>query len=266
MTPEELAKLLPKETIDKLYSDALSGPARQVGKLGTDVMNVARLLLLPLQALGALQDRIEPMFDRIRQRVPEERQIEAPAQITGPILEQLQYLPERSELWQMYEEILTKAVDRDNAGKIHPAFAHIISQLSRDEAWIVYRLRDRTFNVVDTLDFVGGRFENRRIEKSELPTDELHLPEQIDLYYSHLESLALVTWPVSGQEAILDGGRQTGVRRRSTMKLTDFGQLSRPPVFLLKGFDRFGLTTLRPHTKSSACSSVMRSSSPQRPF
>jgi hypothetical protein len=37
-----LGKLVPKKTIGKLYDDALSGPAKEAGKLGTDVVNAYR--------------------------------------------------------------------------------------------------------------------------------------------------------------------------------------------------------------------------------
>jgi hypothetical protein len=33
---EALGKLVPKETIDKAYNDALSSPAKQLGKFGTE--------------------------------------------------------------------------------------------------------------------------------------------------------------------------------------------------------------------------------------
>jgi len=43
----------------------------------------------------------------------------------------------------MFEEVLTKSVDSEAQAKIHPSFGHIIAQLSRDEAWMLFRLRDR---------------------------------------------------------------------------------------------------------------------------
>lgn len=235
--PRELGELIPKETIDKIYTDALSAPAKEVSKLGVDAVKTLRLLLAPIQLLGALQDRIEPMLERIRKRVPEERRIEASPEVVGPALERMRYLPERSELWSMFEEVLTKAVDGAEVSKLHPSFTYIISQLSRDEAWMIYRLRERSFDVVDRMDLVGSRFENRQIESSELPTDELRLPEQLDLYYAHLDSLSLVTWPVTRQDPIHANGRQIGIRRFSTMMLTDFGRLFAAACIPPEGFD-----------------------------
>lgn len=223
-----LGKLVPKETIGKAYDDAISGPAKELGKLGVDAVKAARLVLFPLQIAATLQDRVATMLQRIGQRVPENRRIEAPAELVGPALERMKYLDDKSELWRMYEEVLTKSVDRERAGAVHPSFSYIISQLSRDEAWILFRLREKAFTVVDTLDLnhSTNRFENRKVENSELPVDELFRPEKIELYYSHLESLGLVTWPVIEQNPIVGpNNRQTGVRRRSTMMLTEFGTL-----------------------------------------
>lgn len=211
----------------KAYDDLASGTFKQLGQLGTDAAKTLRLLLVPLQVAGAFQDRLEMMVERMRNRVPDDRRIEAPADLVVPALDRMRYSSDQSEIWKMFEEVLTKAIDKERADAIHPSFAHIIPQLSRDEAWMLYRLRDRSFNVVDTLelDRAANQFTNRVIVESELPASELAQPNQVDLYYSHLESLSLVRWPVLKQEPITDGYTQTGVRRCSRMELTDFGKL-----------------------------------------
>ena len=237
-----LGKLAPKKTIGKLYDDALSGPAREVGKLGTDAIKTARLLLAPLQYAAAYQDRLERTCERISKRVPEERRVEAPLEIAGPVLEKLQYVHEGSELWDLYEEVLTKSVDAEAQKTIHPSFAHIISLLSRDEAWIPYRLRDKSFAVVDHLDYDirQNKFSSRVVEETELPKDELFLPDLVELSYSHLESLNLAVWPVESQVATfaVAGGPQTGVRRHSRMMLTEFGKLFVAACIPAEGFEK----------------------------
>ena len=224
---EQLGKLVPKETIGRFYEDALSSPAKEFSKLSTDAVKVVRLLLAPLQVAAAFQDRFERMMERMQKRVPEDDRIEAPPELIGPTLERMRYVDDQSELWTMYEEVLTRAIDRYQSAHIHPSFSWMISQLSRDEAWILYRLRDRSFNVIDTLtlDRAANRFQDRVIEESELPVSELILPEKVELYYSHLESLSLVEWPVLEQTPIFEEGQQTGIRRKSTMRLTEFGGL-----------------------------------------
>lgn len=225
--PDGLDKLLPAKVVEKAYDDIASPPAKELGKAAVDVVKTARLLLAPFQLAAAFQDRFERVVERIRTRVPEERQRPPPAEVVGPALRQMQYLDEGNPLWLMFEELLTQAIDADTTSKVHPSFAQLISQLSRDEAVILYRLRFGEFKVVDTLayDRAQNRFSDRRVEQSSLPTDDLQHPHQMNLYYSHLESLSLVQWPVEKQEPIMNEGIQTGVRRYSTMGLTEFGRL-----------------------------------------
>ena len=219
---------LPDKVLEKFYDDALSGPAKQLGELGTDVVKVARLVLAPIQIGAAYQDRLKTMFTRIATKVPEQQRIAPPPEVAGPTLEGMRYLEEENPLWQMFEEILTKAIDIDEVESIHPSFSRIISQLSRDEAVILCQLSQSDFEVTDYMDLnrEKNRFDNRRIENSNLPSKSLYLPDQIDLYYSHLESLNLVVWPVLTQNPVKDDeGNQVGIRRYSRMQLTEFGKL-----------------------------------------
>lgn len=221
-------ELLPAKVIERAYDDVASLPAREISKIAVDLVKTGRLLLAPIQLAAAFQDRFERVLERIRSRVPEQRQREAPAEIVGPALQQMRYLEEENPLWQMFEELLIRSVDSETISKVHPSFAQLISQLSRDEAVILSRLQTGEFKVVDKLRLnrKENRFENRRIETSDIPAAELWPPEQVDLYCSHLDSLSLVEWPVEKQEPILGAdGVQTGIRRYSTMRLTDFGRL-----------------------------------------
>ena len=239
---QDLGKLVPKEIFTKLYDDAVAGPVKEVGKLGTDAIKVVRLILAPLQIGAAFQDRFERMGERIRTRVPEDNRTEIPPELSGPILEKMRYVAENGELWKMFEEVLTKSIDKDQLHRVHPSFGYTIAQLSRDEAWMLYLLREQSFQVVDTLDLdhASNRFSNRVVEQSTLPIVELHAPARVDLYFSHLESLSLVTWPVERQDPILNGQTQTGVRRFSTLLLTDFGRLFVEACIPAEGFGMSG--------------------------
>ncbi|MGQ2979100.1 MAG: Abi-alpha family protein [Polaromonas sp.] len=226
--PDSLDKLLPAKVIERAYDDIASPPAKELGKAAAEIVKTARLLLAPFQLAAAFQDRFERVVEKIRSRVPEERQKPAAGEVIGPALRQMQYLDEENPLWKMFEELITQAVDSETAAKVHPSFAFLIAQMSRDEGLILYRLRNSEFKVVDTLDYVReqNKFVNRRIESSSIPTNDLAYPNQMNLYYSHLESLSLVEWPVEKQDPIMKNGlTQVGVRRYSTMRLTEFGRL-----------------------------------------
>src|SRR5262245_51462250 len=106
---EAMGKLIPKKTVGKIYDHELSGPCKQIGKLGTDTVKTARLLLAPLQYASAYQDRLEKVCKEISKRVPKERLVEAPLEVVGPALEKMRYVREGTELWDMFEEVLTKS-------------------------------------------------------------------------------------------------------------------------------------------------------------
>jgi hypothetical protein len=129
-------------------------------------------------------------------------------------------------LYELFEELLARSIDSDRIEEAHPSFIHIISQLSRDEAIILVELKKNDFDIIDTLDLdrENDRFVNLKIEKTTVPKDKLFFPDQVNMYYSHLESLSLVSWPVFKQDPILNGDRQVGIRRHSKMNLTEFGK------------------------------------------
>lgn len=234
-------KLLPTELLNKLYDDAISGSAKQIGKIGEDALKATRLILAPLQAAAALQNRFEGMMERLARRVPDERRVEPPVEIVGPTVQFLRYVGDDGPLWSMFEEVLAKSIDTAARELIHPSFPQLIAQLSRDEAWMLYRLREQDFEVIDELDYDRSmnRFVNRVVKSSKLPEDELFQPTQINLYYTHLDALGLVQWHVEDQTPIFDNGIQSGVTRRSRMTLTDFGRLFVGACTPMNGFERF---------------------------
>jgi len=217
---------LNSKTIAKAYDDAASKPAKQFGKLAEDVFKTARLLAFPLQITAAIQDKLDRTLERVADKVPSERQINPQLQIVGPIYDHIKYMDDNSVLYELFEELLARSIDSDRIEEAHPSFIHIISQLSRDEAIILVELKKNDFDIIDTLDLdrENDRFVNLKIEKTTVPKDKLFFPDQVNMYYSHLESLSLVSWPVFKQDPILNGDRQVGIRRHSKMNLTEFGK------------------------------------------
>ena len=75
------------------------------------------------------------------------------------------------------------------------------------------------------LDHEKKRSFNRKIEKTTIPVDKLLFPNKAEMYYSHLDSLSLVKWPVTKEDYLRDDKEvQTGIRRYSKMHLTEFGR------------------------------------------
>ncbi|GHU11854.1 hypothetical protein FACS1894185_5750 [Betaproteobacteria bacterium] len=224
---EAAGKVLATKVVEKTYDDAVSPGFKELGKVSADLVKTARLILAPLQIAATFQDRFERFLQKQKDRIPEARQIEVVPEVSGPALESMRYLDEESALWGMFEEILLKASDKELVGLVHPAFVQIIKQLTRDEAFILYKLKNSDFNIVDRMDLNNSlnRFENLVVESSTIPNRELLNPDSVNVYYAHLESLSLVTWPITKHDPIIVSNTQTGIRRHSTMQLTDFGRL-----------------------------------------
>lgn len=223
---EIVKRALDSKIVEKIYDDSLSGTATQIGKLGEDLAKTARLLLAPIQILGSLQDRFELILNRIKRKVRPENIKEADSRIVGPALENLKYIPAEDLLFEAFLNLIAKSMDSENYKDAHPAFPRILEQISPDEALMLYELKGKEFNVIDTLelDKSVNQFKNRKLISSEIPLEKLLFPDLIETYYNHLESLGLVSWPVYKQDPIIISGVQVGVKRFSKWQLTFFGK------------------------------------------
>lgn len=235
MDLEKLSNILGADTVKKVYEDGLSQPTQETGKMVTDLIKAARLFTAPLQLLAAYQDRLTKYLDKVRESVPEERQMEAPASISGPILERLKYLEENNYLTDLYLSLLQKSIDREKIGEAHPAFFHIIDQLSPDEAMILHTLSEREIEFEYTRDLLNdnGReyWAPRKVILDTTPKEKLTFLEHFDMYISHLQSLNLLSWPILKEDPIREPDqsglrpKQTGLFVKSKIRLTKFGEL-----------------------------------------
>ncbi|THK41325.1 DUF4393 domain-containing protein [Methylophaga sp. SB9B] len=237
---EIVEKLSNSKVVEKIYDDGLSSPLVEVSKIGTDLVKSARLILAPLQLAASFQDRFEFFLKNLNKRVVKEDQVQPPAELTSVCIERMKYIDLNNPLWDMFEELLIKAMDKNSISQVHPSFAQIIGQLSPDEALLMYELSKGDFEVTDQMDlnYQGNRFENRRVLSSTIPKDKLANPDAFEIYYAHLESLSLITWPVINETPVHGGGRQTGTKRNSRILLSDFGKLFVAACIPESGFNK----------------------------
>jgi hypothetical protein len=225
--PEDVAKLLP---LSEIYKDVAQPAAKQVGGALESTAKVARLLLAPIEYLAAQSERWQRYLKRIAEQVPEERRIEAHPQVAGPVLEGLRYVDENNVIADLFVNLLARAIDQDRVREAHPAFANIISQLSSDEAQIIFWLRKKRYLYRQYAAFNTEKatFSARQIVENEFPTDRLIFPENFAVYMDHLYSLNLAgIWQEGNQESIFEGepAIQTGVNITSYADLTSFGRM-----------------------------------------
>lgn len=229
---EKLANILGQDTVKKIYEDVASMPIQESSKAITDLVKAARLFTAPIQLLASYQDRLSKYFDRIRGAVKEENQIEAPPSISGPIIDRLKYLETENYLTDLYINLLSRAIDKERVQEAHPAFYHIIDQLSADEAMILYTIKNEPIYYDYTKDLYFDhekeeyRLINQVVKKDTTPKEKIAFIEYFNMYISHMESLNLLFWRKVSENSINDeSGNQLGTNVCTAIELTEFGLL-----------------------------------------
>jgi len=229
---EKLSNILGADTVKKIYDDGLSGSVQEAGKMLTDFMKTARLFTAPFQLAASVQDRLSKYFEKVRNSVLEENQMEAPASLSGPIIERLKFLEENNYLTDLYLNLLTRAIDKERINEAHPAFFHIIDQLSPDEAMLLFILNQNQIDYKYRLERFADD-KNKFVKWGEketiintAPKDKFIFIDYFFIYVEHLRSLNLVFWDVVSTEPVYNENRiQTHAASTDKIGLTDFGKL-----------------------------------------
>lgn len=219
---KEIAKQLP---VRAAYEDAVQPAARQTGELAEDLLKAVRLALFPIQLLAAVQDRFRKFVKSAVDRVPTEKRISPSPEIVGPILEGVRYERAGGSIEQMFSELLSSSMHSDRVSDAHPALPLIIKQLSPDEAAILRAIASapKHFEIIVRFDLQSG-LAMSKLEKSEVPTNDLIFSQNEAMYRDHLERLGLIRYDtLKPMQAIVANGQQTGGRNFLVLKLTEFG-------------------------------------------
>jgi len=222
---EDLGKSLPIETI---YKDVAQPAFKEIGDAARNTIKASRFLLAPIDYLAAQQDRWQNYLKRVNDKVPEKNMIPAHPQIAGPVLEGLRYLEEENIISELFVNLLARAIDKERVSEAHPAFASIISQLSPDEAVIIFHLNkeQRVYKQYSQLHQSTNTFGSRETIENSFPLNELVYPENYPMYMDHLNALNIGgMWQYGNQEPIMENDIQTGVNIISYAQLTEFGKL-----------------------------------------
>lgn len=145
---DKLTSELLAPVIKELYSDAVAPAMREFGKIGSDAVKVARLVLFPVQYGAMLQDRVARYLIQAVAKVPEENRVAPRDAIMLPVAEKLRHQDEDGNpIAALYVNLLARAMDRERLGEAHPAFVHLIGQLAPDELLLLLQLRGRPHKV-----------------------------------------------------------------------------------------------------------------------
>lgn len=243
------------ELAKAVYSDAVAGTLRQVGKIGEDVAKTVRLALFPIQFTAAVQDRLATYIDESIRKVPESRRTAPPQSMFLDVCERLRNCDPAELSAKLYVELLARSMDKERIGEAHPAFVQVVWQLAPDEVAIIQLLGSefageenkydhvyarhpddltQTFSRTQVTRLVRDRLRNeasqdadmlRRIEDRCFDQDRLAQPEIFATFLQHLVSLGLVEY---SSDAWL-GGRGWELLKPDALvhciRLSPFGRL-----------------------------------------
>ncbi len=122
-----------------------------------------------------------------------------------------------------YFNMLVKIVDKTT--NFLRSYIVIFNELEKDEIVLLKELKEKEFNIVDTMDLdkANNKFVNLVIIKSDLENIPFDYKENERLYIEHLISRNLIEWPVYKQDPVIENGIQKGIKRYSKICLTSFG-------------------------------------------
>lgn len=117
-----------------IYSDLVQPAAKEVGQdLGVIAKKISPLKLL-IWGWEQIEQRVLSSVEKKLENVPEARIQTPDPQVAVPAFEALRYTADKSELRDMYTNLLSKSMDEKTVRYAHPSFVQIIKDLTPDEA------------------------------------------------------------------------------------------------------------------------------------
>lgn len=222
---DDASKILP---LGELYKDLIQPSAQEIGSGLQSIVKTARFILAPFEFLGAQHDRYLNFLKKVSDKVGDQEQIEVHPQITGNVFEGIKYLEDNSILFEMFAELLAKATIKTQAAKAHPAFVHIINQLSPDEAYILKMLKHKEFDYFERAEYdaMKNRFYGFEVVRNEFPIEQLVFPDNYTMYINHLANLQIAGVPeFANQDQIIENGKHVANKIYRKLRFLDFGKL-----------------------------------------
>lgn len=138
---DALAKLGVGPAAAELYADLLRPAARELGSNLRAVAKLVTAALAPLHGLVWGIDRVRDwlsvaLLQRLASVPPENIQPPNP-NVAGQAMLQLSFCADEEHLRELYANLLAAAMNKSTASAVHPAFVHVIQQLSSDEALLL---------------------------------------------------------------------------------------------------------------------------------
>ncbi|WP_157861934.1 Abi-alpha family protein [Methylobacterium sp. Leaf361] len=129
------AEAAAREVVKVAYGDLLQPAARIVGN---ELGEFVSAIVVAGRGFGYLiREKYEPFILKALNNVPIEERIVPKPEVVGNILEGVTYEEEGSDIYVMFEELLSKAMHKEFRDTVHPAFSGILKRMSSIEASLI---------------------------------------------------------------------------------------------------------------------------------
>ncbi len=164
---------------EKVYDDIVSDPSKKAGSALGTIVNIGNTVLWPIKWVNErtriyFENNLRKYEEQLS-KIPEEKIVEVPTEISMPILERFTYTS-NEELSNAFVNLLTSASSIDDINKAHPGFIQIIDRLSPDEALLLKYLIN-----VDSVAALTIRYHK-----------DFMMPEKKSQYVDLLENVTLL--------------------------------------------------------------------------
>lgn len=199
---------IPNSTIDKTYDDLLHPAAVEMGKILKRIPAVINAACASIDMWTFRRTyNVEKIEQLLASRMPLdslEKIVPPNPYVLIPALQYISYSISNDELFDLYANLLTKAMYDDTKEKVHPSFIEIIKQLSPIDALVLKKFADSGEPIAAAMLSIHLRQRGLRIagqSSSEYAFLEcipnIHIPgvseEQILVSVDNLKRLGLVS-------------------------------------------------------------------------
>jgi len=207
VTPAELGSSLAKtvagskELLEMIYKDLAQPGVQQAGAAVGTILGLGNTLVLPLRLLN---ERASIAFLNNMERYRESLKDVAMSDIRPvasevgiPILERLAYVTDEA-IAEMFIQLLSSASQTAHADEVHPAFVHVIDNMSPDEAKLLGAISIYAYNIFGTYQIVppGSQIviANRKYLLSPVIMEKAQLtyPAYVAAYVENLKRLGIL--------------------------------------------------------------------------
>jgi len=190
------------EVLSKGYDDLIHPSAEPIGQMISFLPRTIRVGLSKwekwlINGEESLRLTAEALREKVA-KIPEDKQCEPEPYVAVPAIQQIAYCYDSAELRDMYANLLAASMNADRKWEVHPSYVDIIKQLTPDEAKLLSRCPNSSYEYKPVIDLKIKLAEINAGERTILRNysniaDEIcEHPENINRYLDNLNRLKII--------------------------------------------------------------------------